>query len=235
MKRRSGFHLGSIGGTTITIEMSFLILVGLFVILDLESRTGVPGALLWIPVLFFGVLLHELGHAAAIGVFGYGASEITLGGFGGMTVNARQAKPAHDLLISIAGPLSSLVLAGVAWGLPYVVTGVNGDPFFRAILPMTVQANVLWGIFNLFPVIPLDGGQAFLNFMRLFVAPRTAVTVSVWLSFVVGGAMLAVALYMRWYFVAIIAAMLLMQNFERYRMLRRPPPPDDGSPPPSSE
>jgi Peptidase family M50. len=229
--KRSGIYLGSIAGTTITLELSFLVLIGLFVLLDLENRVGGSQALLWIPVIFFGVLLHELGHATAIGAFGYGPSEITLAGFGGLTVNARRAKAWHDMVISVAGPLTSIALAGVAWGTPYILTRVHDDPFFRAILPMTVQANVLWGIFNLFPVIPLDGGQAFLNFMRLLVAPRTAVMVTIWISFILGAAMLAVSLYLRWFFVVIIAAMLLMQNVERYRMLRRPPPSDDDGPP----
>lgn len=223
--QRRGIYLGSIRGTTITVEISFLVLLGLFVILDLESRVAVPRALLWIPVVFFGVLLHELGHAAAIGAFGYGASSITLAGFGGVTVNGRRAKAWHDMLISIAGPLTSLVLAGIAWQAPKIMPHLKGDPFFDAIIPMTVEANILWGIFNLFPVVPLDGGHALLNLLRLATSPRTAVTVTIWISLVVSVGLIVAGLYLKWFFVAIIAAMLLMQNFERLRMLRRPPPP----------
>lgn len=223
--RKSGIYLGSIRGTTISVEISFMVLLGLFVLLDLENRVAVPKALLWIPVVFLGVLLHELGHAAAIGAFGYGASAITLAGFGGVTVNPRRAKPWHDLVISVAGPVTSLALAGVAWSASIISPGLKSDPFFDAILPMMVEANILWGIFNLFPVIPLDGGHAFLNLMRLATSPRTAVNVTIWLSLIVSIALIVGGIYLRWYFVAIIAAMLLMQNFERFRMLRRPPPP----------
>src|SRR5450755_358043 len=76
-------HLGSIRGTTLGVDFSFLILVGLWVASYYDPAAGIQHALLWIPVLFLSVLIHELAHALMIGAFGYGPSEIVLGGIGG--------------------------------------------------------------------------------------------------------------------------------------------------------
>src|SRR5260370_786130 len=110
-------HLGSILGTTITLDFSFLILVALFVMVNLD-QSGPQYALLWIPILFISILFHELAHAAMIGVFGYGPSQIVLQGVGGVTINERRARPWQDLLISSAGPASSVLLASVVWFVP---------------------------------------------------------------------------------------------------------------------
>ena len=96
-------HLGSIFGTTITIDLSFLILIAFFVFTSADTF-GMPGALLWAPVIFISILFHEFAHAAMIGVLGHGSSAIVLEGIGGVTINQRQSRPWQDVLISAAGP-----------------------------------------------------------------------------------------------------------------------------------
>ena len=103
-------HLGTILGTTITLDFSFLILIVFFVFSDIQTA-GVRYALLWVPVLFISILFHELAHASMIGILGFGPSQILLEGIGGVTVNERRARGWPDLLISAAGPASSFLLA----------------------------------------------------------------------------------------------------------------------------
>src|SRR5204863_8262088 len=152
---------GSILGTTITVDFTFLIIIGFFVLSYLD-RWGMPYALLWAPVLFLGILIHELAHAGAIGAFGFGPSVIVLGGIGGATFNQRRAKPWQDMLISAAGPASSFLLAFAVARLPAM-----RDPFFHAFIPLLLWSNVVWGLFNLLPVGPLDGASMLRNFLRL--------------------------------------------------------------------
>ncbi|MGH9457176.1 MAG: M50 family metallopeptidase [Thermoanaerobaculia bacterium] len=218
--RPSGFRLGSIAGTAIYVEVSFLILMGLFVILDIERGIPMHRALLWIPILLLSVLFHELGHAALIASFGFGASTIVLGGFGGVTVNRRQTVPWKEIVISLAGPAFSILLAILLTLLWRGVPAMHGDPMLAALIPLTVLANGVWAVFNLVPIFPLDGGQALHNLGRFFLAERKAALVSIGVSMVVGGAVLVFALFQAWFFLAIVAAMLLMQNFQRWQAWR---------------
>src|SRR6266481_5002362 len=72
-------HLGTIFGTTITLDFSFLILIVFFVMTDIQA-VGMRYALLWVPVLLISILWHELAHAAMIGALGFGSSSIILEG-----------------------------------------------------------------------------------------------------------------------------------------------------------
>ncbi len=216
----SGIRLGSIGGTSIHVEVSFLILIGLFVVLDIDRNVPIERALLWIPVLLVSVLFHEIGHAALIGLFGFGRSAIVLGGFGGVTVNQRRAVPWKEIVISLAGPgfslLLSVLLALAFAGIPLL----RRDPMLAALIPLMIQANQIWAIFNLVPIYPLDGGQALQNLARFFTDVRRAVAVSIFSSIAIGIVVLALALFARWFFLAILAAMLLMQNYQRWQLWR---------------
>ncbi len=213
-------HLGSIRGTTIAIDFSFIIIVGLFVASAYNPDYGVHYALLWAPVLFISVLIHELAHAATIGLFGYGPSEIVLGGMGGVTMNARRALPWHDVAISIAGPLSSFALAWLMTMVLVHVDFVRQDPMLIVFVPMLRQANIWWGIFNLLPVSPLDGGHAVRNFLRMFLQEKTAFVISVWIAIVVGTGVAIAGLMLRWIFLALIIAWFVFTNYQQWKHYR---------------
>ena len=157
-----GFKIGTIGGTPIWVRPSFLILVALFVFLDLDRQVSLAHALFWVPVLLISVLVHELAHAAAIAAFGYGSSTIELGGWGGQTSNARRSRPWHEIVISVAGPVSSLVLGGL-FLLAFVLFHDRMATDVFVFVRLMLWANIAWGIFNLFPIYPLDGGQVLFN------------------------------------------------------------------------
>jgi Zn-dependent protease len=226
----SGFRLGSLGGTTIHIEISFFILIGLFVLLDLESGNPLPNALLWIPVAFLSVLLHELGHAGVLGMLGFGPSQISLAGLGGHTYNPRRAKPWQDLLVSLAGPMTSFLLWYGAETAYRNVPFANQDPMLASFLPFLAWINLIWGFFNLLPIVPLDGGQALRNFFRFFASDRTAVYIVSIISILLGALLILWSVFNRQFFIAILGAMLTMQNvrtLQAVRSVRGGPPPDD--------
>lgn len=213
-------RLGSIGGTSIHVEISFLILAGLFVILDIERGLPIERALLWIPILLLSVLVHEIGHAATIAMFGFGRSAIVLGGFGGVTINQRRSVPWKEIVISLAGPGFSLLLAFLLVFGVRTFPALVRDPMLAAFIPLMIWANQVWAVFNLVPIFPLDGGQALQNLVRFFTTDRRAVAVSIVSSIVLGVLVLVLALVSRWFFLAILAAMLLMQNYNRWQLWR---------------
>jgi len=216
-------HLGSIFGTTIALDLSFLILIAFFVFSSADTF-GMPGALLWAPVILISILFHELAHAAMIAILGHGSSEIVLEGIGGVTINQRQSRPWQDMLISAAGPAASFFLAWLSGLLINNVTYFQRDRFFLALLPLLQLANVLWGEFNLLPVIPLDGAGIVRNFLRMFLREETSFVISVWLSMIAAAVVIVLMLIAKQWFVALLLgwyAFLSWQRWEFYRQTNR--------------
>ena len=213
-------HLGSIGGTSIDIDFSFIFVAALWVASAYDPQCGWKCALLWAPVLFLSVLLHELAHAGTIAMFGYGSSHIVLSGMGGVTVNQRRSRPWHDMIISFAGPLSSFILAFLCSYLINSVPVMTRDPMLKELMPILVWANVGWGIFNLIPVSPLDGGHVVRNFFRMFLNERTAFIVSVWIAIIVGTGVVILGIFIRWIFVALLLGWYVWMNFQQWQYFR---------------
>jgi Zn-dependent protease len=220
-------RLGTIRGTTIEIDFSFFILVGLFVVLNYNAQQGIHYALLWIPIVFLSVLVHELAHAGMIGVFGFGASQVILGGMGGVTINARRGKPWQDMLISLAGPASSFILFFASRWLFYNVPLAHTDPMLREFLPRFWWANIAWGLFNLIPVTPLDGGHAVRSFFGIFLRDRTAFMISTWIALLGGGAAAVYMFYAGSFFVAFYIAWFVFMAWQRWQDFQKYGTPQD--------
>lgn len=215
-------NLGSIMGTRMRLDFSFLILIGLFVLLSLDGTGSWHLALLWAPVLFFSVLAHELGHAAAYGVLGKGPSLVILGQMGGLTYNDAPRKPWEQFIISVAGPLLSFVLAGVCWLLGSIAA-LQSDPMMSVLLPQMVWANIVWGFFNLAPIVPLDGGVATWSVAQGLMSQKAAYLFSVYSSIGFSVVGLIIALMLGWIFVAFFSGFFIYSNFKRLQLLKTPP------------
>lgn len=109
-------------------------------------------------LLFVTVLLHELGHSFTARSLGLPVNSITLHIFGGVSSLTQEPKtPRIEFLITIAGPLVSLILAGVFYLLHAAVAGTSSEVV--AVLGYLASVNLILGIFNLVPAYPLDGGR----------------------------------------------------------------------------
>lgn len=132
----------------------------------------------WVLVIAVSVLVHELGHALAAKAFGF-SPHITLIAFGGVThTEAPQGMPwTKEAVLTLAGPLFGLLLAiacAGAWLLIPAPPGAPPSPELATLLGRTAlrraaELNTFWSVFNLLPLIPLDGGKlAYLIATRLF-------------------------------------------------------------------
>ena len=123
-------------------------------------KAGLHFLLIWIVVVFVSILVHELGHAVAFRRFG-ADSHIVLWMFGGLAVPSNAVIGRwRRILVSLAGPFAGFVLCGVVYG--HAQADGVGDRQRRAghlLLLCLILVNLYWGIFNLLPVFPLDGGQ----------------------------------------------------------------------------
>lgn len=111
-------------------------------------------------ILFISILLHELGHSLVGIKNGMRIRGITLFIFGGVAeLEDEPSSPKIELLMAIAGPIVSIVLAALFWGLESIGKAVNFP------IPLVATAHYLWFvnlaivIFNLVPGFPLDGGR----------------------------------------------------------------------------
>jgi stage IV sporulation protein FB len=125
----------------------------LFVIVMLASVA--TGSFTELLVLFVLVLVHEIGHVLAAKGYGWRIREVRLLPFGGVaeTEEAGNLPAAEEAVVAIAGPLQHLWMGAAAWLLGRL--GIWDADWANYI----VQANVLIGLFNLLPVLPLDGGR----------------------------------------------------------------------------
>jgi stage IV sporulation protein FB len=190
----------------------FFWLVGL--LLGLHSPTA--GAMIaWIAALFLGILVHELGHAAVMRSYGFYPS-IVLYGMGGLAMHgpgqafgARRPGFGGQILISAAGPLAGFALAAlVSAGMhlaghqvvvvklarlvPMVFVAGPMESYFVGFVNDLLFISVFWGIINLLPVYPLDGGQIARE-VALRLNPQDGIRVSLMISFVVAGLAAVVA------------------------------------------
>ena len=114
-------------------------------------------------VLFFGsVLVHELMHSIVSQRQGVPVQSITLFFLGGVSqISSEPKQPKDEFRMAIIGPLSSLIIGGIFFGIYFGLRHVDtfAVQFITAIAFWLGYINVFLGVFNLIPGFPLDGGR----------------------------------------------------------------------------
>ncbi len=109
--------------------------------------------------LTLSIFFHEYGHAVAARRLNLPLERIHLYLFGGMAeLRQRPVRPVEELLIALAGPLASLLFAGIAWGFAQITHHDHNEAYL--VLQFVFYMNLLLAGFNLLPIFPLDGGRA---------------------------------------------------------------------------
>ncbi|NWF77595.1 MAG: site-2 protease family protein [Chloroflexi bacterium] len=113
-------------------------------------------------LLFFAsIITHELAHSILAIRNNIPVKEITLFVFGGVSQITKEAThPRAELLIAIVGPLTSLALAGIFYGLHLLLAGTQ-QILAASLMQWLAWINVFLAAFNLIPGFPLDGGRIF--------------------------------------------------------------------------
>lgn len=122
---------------------------------------GLQFLAIWVGVVLVSIMVHELGHALAFRRFG-ADSHIVLWMFGGLAVPYSAVRGrGQRIAVSLAGPVAGFVLCGIVYASHQAIgwgSIKNGLPVWYLYTSL-VFVNLYWGIFNLLPVYPLDGGQ----------------------------------------------------------------------------
>jgi stage IV sporulation protein FB len=134
----------------------------LFVLVMLTSV--LTGHFIEIMTLFTLVFIHELGHATAASLLGARLLSIQMLPFGGVAVIEDQGKlnAWKEIVIALAGPLQNGIMIIILLWLRHV-SGLEHD-----YVNYIIQGNAVIALFNLLPILPLDGGKILQSLISLF-------------------------------------------------------------------
>jgi Zn-dependent protease/predicted transcriptional regulator len=110
-------------------------------------------------LLMASLLLHEAAHAATARKNSVPVEDVTLWAMGGMTRMGKPGTAPVALAVAASGPVTSLLIGGVALAAGAGLHTASGWAVPAALLVWLGWANLLLGVFNLLPAVPLDGGR----------------------------------------------------------------------------
>ena len=122
-------------------------------------QLGVQFLLIWVACVLVSILVHEFGHVVMGRLFG-SHGHIVLYSFGGLAVGSSQIPNWWKrILVYLAGPVAGFLLFGLLTiGINFLdVSQINR--IAEAAIFDLIEINLFWGVFNLLPIWPLDGGQ----------------------------------------------------------------------------
>ncbi|HMK35825.1 MAG TPA: site-2 protease family protein [Desulfomonilaceae bacterium] len=178
------FKIGSILGIPVKVHLTFLLLLILIYFAGASVvGTGGLNGVIFVILIFASVVFHELSHSMVARHYGIAVLDITLLPIGGVArMPNPPEKPFQEIVISLAGPLASIILAFSLWFtaefLGYDVSlsdlSVRGN-----LLAQLAAVNLVLAIFNLIPAFPMDGGRILRGFLALYLNQFTATRIAV--------------------------------------------------------
>jgi len=159
-------RIGQIGGVDVLVRSSWLLVAALISVMLAPAidrvQPGLGGwkyvaGLAFAVLLYLSVLLHEASHALMAKRYGLPVKSITLHFLGGVTeIDGEPDTPGREFGVSVVGPLTSIAVGLVA--IPLAMLAPD-----RSLLELAAKAlagaNLLVGVLNLVPGLPLDGGR----------------------------------------------------------------------------
>jgi stage IV sporulation protein FB len=190
----------------------------LFVIM--MALSVVTGYYIELLTLFGIVVIHELGHVVAAKYYEWEVTEVQLLPFGGVAVIDEQGNVTawEEIVVALAGPLQNALM--IIFALMMKSTALWSDGW----VDYFVQANMWIALFNLLPILPLDGGRVLQALLSYRISYYYTLKLTLWMSLVMSGALLSASIYN--YPVTglnlnllVIALFLLATNWYSYRNL----------------
>jgi Zn-dependent protease len=199
------FLIGSVNGIRVHVHYFLPVLTVLYSLSYAFHSGGLGfalGLVLYGPLLFGSVFLHELGHCLAAKKVGGCSEDMLLWPLGGLAFYCKVPSVLSDLKVAVAGPLTHIPLILLSLALLSCVNkgSVEYDEipslksnFFAVLCWDFMMFNIMMIAFNLFiPCYPLDGGKIFIDTLLLRGvtnerAAQITVFVSVPIFLLVGG------------------------------------------------
>jgi len=211
-------------GYPVSVGWGAVIIMGIYGFMstgDQVNATGLVTAIFAALVFGLSILVHELGHALVAKRLGMRVVGIRMHGLGGNCDYQGNPTPGRRLLIALAGPGAGLLLGAAAIGLnTFVLGAVPGLPWMvYTLVGLLIWVNIFWSLFNLLPMMPLDGGTAMLSALRLKLKSRRAMEVARWVSLVTAGVVGIASLSMGMRIIFLFAALSFYQTWTGRRVI----------------
>ncbi len=206
----SSYRILRVFGISVELHITFIIFLFIFFLWGWQEDGFMGGVALvsFFALIFMIVLIHELTHSIAALLNGIKVPRIILTPIGGLAHIEIPEKPVLELVISIVGPLSNFLMAGVFMVLFMLVIPdpvgklleykevINNGSFsikemvfsLPGVILLLVEYNLILGIFNFIPAFPMDGGRVLRAILALFIdytkATKIAVNIGQFISVV---------------------------------------------------
>lgn len=124
--------------------------------------------LIWVGCVFVSILVHEFGHAGMAMFFGSSPS-VVLYGMGGLCYydDIDRQGPWQRIAVLICGPGAGFLLLAAVFGGYFALGRPTLSPAGLEILWVLFWVNLIWGLVNLLPIWPMDGGQISVNVLSM--------------------------------------------------------------------
>ena len=177
-----------------------------------QSAEGRPDRILiGVICVFFSILIHELGHAITFRRYGH-RGEIVLYMMGGYATG-KPLSTWRIVLVSAAGPAAGFVVATIVWVL---MKSIPAETFIQHLslywtLNLLWFVNFWWGILNLTPCIPLDGGRIMESLVYRY-WPQRANIKALWICIMSSGAVALIGAQQQRQFLMIMFGIMCAQH-----------------------
>lgn len=149
----------SLFGISITVEPMHWFSLAIIGYLSIgQSSLGMIGVLIFIVAGFLSILIHELGHAAAIRKFGLPV-QIRMVSLGGVAIHPPARSRLERFIIAAAGPLAQALVAFIVMLLLSKMSIPPEKEYFLKFFNTFIWISFVWAIFNCLPIFPMDGGH----------------------------------------------------------------------------
>ncbi len=187
-------------GIPVYVSPYWILIAGVFILIyandlasTLHGATRFIVAAAFVVLLYVSVLIHELSHSLVARGYGLPVRRILLYPLGGFSeIEQEPPTPGREFGVSAAGPALSLALAAGGYGLMHVVPA---DTVGGTLVHLLSWANLVVGIFNLLPGLPLDGGRMLRAVIwKVTGRPATSTIAAAWAGRVIALAMFVLLL-----------------------------------------
>ena len=222
----TSLRFGEYFGIELRLHWTFLALgawMGLTVLNQTGSLLVAAHWLVTLSSIFACVALHEYGHALAARHYGIGTLEITLLPIGGLArLESMPDEPKQELWIALAGPATNYALAAILLALHLLSGGnlsnlISPGLFGGSLISTLFQVNLIMGLFNLLPALPMDGGRILRALLSLRMPALKATQIAASLARMLAAGMIVYGLVRGGLMLAVIGGFVWFTARNEYR------------------
>ena len=207
-------HLFTLNGIPVAVTPWFFCLMAILAML--VGNGSFLHGIMFAVVGTISIGIHEFGHATVANHYGLNP-QVILGGLGGLTQH-RSANAKQSFWITLWGPLSDLILAALSFGIIRLLsmlapTFLPEHAYMLLFLTYMLWINFVWGVFNLLPIYPMDGGKLCAAILAKFFKPGLALKIGCVISAICCLGLAGWAVADKQIFMIFIAFYMLIINF----------------------